>query len=364
MKKATLISSMLTLASTAAVAGSLNLELRADYQGTSYNDAAKAGTTGLGQDNYKFFIPIGRLDAQGKLGSALDYRLRWRFSKPAVATSTPANNQNDSLNDSVDFAYVSHKPMDILAVTIGKFASQVGGIEGSTSGSDLFVVSPGNGGGLVNASLAGKAYYTGAKFETTMGDHKVGLHFANAAADVTNNNNKFAQTSGYTGLVYTGSFADGMVKPTVSYHTATNSASSALITEKNVGTYIAAGAMVTTGNVQVDLDLNSNTYTNGTIATNKDALTDIVLNVGYKMDNIKPSLKYYTATETIKDATEVKYTHTGMSAVVEFKPKMDENFRYHVAYNQVNKKADTAGYQDQTRTEVVAGVKIFADILK
>jgi hypothetical protein len=31
MKKATLISSMLTLASTAAVAGSLNLELRVDY---------------------------------------------------------------------------------------------------------------------------------------------------------------------------------------------------------------------------------------------------------------------------------------------------------------------------------------------
>lgn len=360
MKKATLISSMLTLASTAAVAGSLNLELRADYQGTSYNDAAK--TAGVGADNYKFFIPIGRLDAQGKLGSALDYRLRWRFSKPAVATSAPANNQNDSLNDSVDFAYITHKPMDILAVTVGKFASQVGGVEGSTSGSDLYVVSPGNGGGLVNTSLAGKAYYTGAKFETAMGDHKIGLHFANAAADVTNNSNKFAQTSGYTGLVYTGSFADGMVKPIVSYHTATNSAASG--SEKNVGTYIAAGAMVTSGNVQVGLDVNSNTYTNATVATNKDTLTDVTLNVGYNMDNIKPALKYYTATEAIKDATEVKYTHTGMSAVVEFKPKVDENFRYHVAYNQVNKKADTAGYQDQTRTEVVAGVKIFADILK
>lgn len=362
MKKATLISSMLTLASTAAVAGSLNLELRADYQGTSYNDAAKAGTTGLGQDNYKFFIPIGRLDAQGKLGSALDYRLRWRFSKPAVATSTPANNQNDSLNDSVDFAYVSHKPVDMLTVTVGKFASQIGGVEGSYSGSDLYLLSSGNGGAtLTNTSLIGKAYYTGAKFETAMGDHKIGLHFANAAADVTNDNGKFAQTSGYTALVYTGSFADGMVKPVVSYHTTTNAAAAG--SEKKVGTYLSAGAMFNVmSNLQIDADYLANTYTNGTVATNKDTLNTMVLNVAYKMDNIKPSIKYYSGEEKIKGATDVKTTHSGMSAVVEFKPKMDENFRYHVAYNQYTLKPETG--DSMVRTEVVAGVKISADILK
>lgn len=358
MKKATMIASMLALASSAAVAGSLNLEIRADYQGTAYNDAAKAAV--MGADNYKFFLPIGRIDAQGKLGTALDYRLRWRFSKPAVATSTPANNANDNLNDSVDFAYITHKPADMLSVTLGKYASQIGGVEGAYSGSDLFLISSANGGAsLTNTGLNGRPYYTGAKFETAFGDHKVGLHFANAASDVNNDSGKFAQTSGFTGLVYTGAFMDGMIKPTVSYHTVTNDATG---TEKKTGTYMALGAMFTMDALQVDADYTANTYTNATVVTNKDTLNTMTLNVAYKMDNIKPSIKYYSGEEKIKAAADTKYTHSGISAVVEYKPKMDENFRYHVAYNQYTKKPETG--DALVRTEVVAGVKILADILK
>ncbi|MEZ0390932.1 MAG: porin, partial [Pseudobdellovibrionaceae bacterium] len=129
-----------------AFAGSISLDSRADYEATTYNDAAKAA---IGKrDNQRFALTSLRLDSKGNLNEQTSFRLRFRLNKGSLNVSEA----QDNLNNSIDYAYIQHNWMENLGFQIGKFGTDIGGIEGMTNSADLYLKSQAYGGGTLTTT--------------------------------------------------------------------------------------------------------------------------------------------------------------------------------------------------------------------
>lgn len=374
MKKIILSSLAAFAISATANAGSVSADLRADYDATSYNDDAKsAGKDGAA----KFCIHTGRLDFKGNLNEEVSYRMRLRFNKDRAVSA------RDSLGLDTDFAYISNKLNDGLTLTLGKFASGVGGFEGNTTGPDLYLTSvayAGSKAGLAAGKIYGLTnilYYTGAQLAYNINDtQKLELHIANTEGGVGQGyptaataGDVAAQNKTLTGLIYRGGFAEKTLNVLASYHFEDASGSG---TKDNKVSLSAVGLEYLNSGLTAQLDFLMNAYERaaGGVPTTKDSLNSTVLSVKYKMEQWTPILKVAMTDEKIgAAAADEKNKYTDYGIALEYAPRADQVFRYHIAYNARSVKPDdnnntTYGGKSPSSTQVVVGTRIYADFLK
>lgn len=377
MKKFLLASFVTTASVATANAGSISLDMRADYLSQTYNaDAIAAGPSTV--DNNKFYLQTGRVDFQGKLNDETSYRLRWRFAGKDHATLQ----KRDNTFQDVDYAYISNKLNDMMTLTFGKFGGDIGGFEGANSGADMYFTSEAYNGtsylGGFSASgpktltgFTNLLYYSGAKLAFTFADQEINIQGANvdtnngrlAAAnsgDHTNAAGKFDQNQALYAISYKGKFADNWTIR-ASYHT--------MKTEPAVGLegkidYMALGGQFQNESWLVQLDYLMNTYKETNAAeTGTDTLSSIVATGKWMfMDNWTAVLKLAYSMEKFDDTTSADNKYTSGGLAFEYKPKKDDMYRYHIAYNNRTMAPDTGS--DRNLQEVVVGTRILADFLK
>lgn len=112
----------------------LTLDLRGDWDSTSYNEAARAaGQRDLGQ----MVLSTAQLNWQGSIDSDLSYRVRLRLNNES-STRGP-----DGLSSRVDYAFLSQK-FSGWRLTLGKQSTEVGGFETDGAGEDMYFRSDAN----------------------------------------------------------------------------------------------------------------------------------------------------------------------------------------------------------------------------
>lgn len=361
MKKIFISALALSTAATVAQAGPLNLDLRADYSATTYTDAALP-------DSNRFYLRTGRVDYQGKAFEDVSFRVRLSFTKSATPNGT------DSMQPAAEFAYLSHKLSDMLSLTIGKMNTDVGGFEGNTSGSDLYLLSTNYNKYTGQATAAGfpsapAAYYgtsdmlymTGAKLTMTFaeGTNSVQLMGMNQKNDETAATSAMDQNGLLMGLVYKGSFMDKALNFIASYHTSEG----AVVDSKYQ--WMAAGVMWNADPIAISVDYLLNDEKNDTGTTGKNELSSVVVKFAYTgMEQWIPRLDFFSSKRKDElSATAVDTDWTGYGAVLEYRPYNDKNFRYHLAYNNI-KESPEGATDDIIKHEVIVGTRFLGDFLK
>ena len=340
-----------------AFAGSLSLDARGEMESANQNDAAKAA----GSSNYtRFNLQTLRLDGKGNLTDATSFRLRFRFNNGALATQ----NQRDSLNSAIDFAYIQHKVMDNLSFQLGKFGTDIGGVEGMTSGADLYFTS------AAYSDESSLRYATGLKAIYMIEDQEISAMIMNESVDADSNGattGGFNQTRNAAGIVYKGSFMDKTLMPVLSYHEdnlqPTDTTGSAAFIDRKY-TYAAAGVKWEFSPIFVEADYLYNTYKNKSVMDETDKTTSMVATLGYRMENIIGKLKYEGSEAEVKAAggASTKTKYNGYQVAVEYLPTNDKNFRYHVAYVSRDTKPEVG--DTRTTQSVFVGPRLLADFLK
>lgn len=333
---------LMIMFSSASYAGSLNFDLRVDHFSQINNDAAK--TAGQ-RDHSKWYAQTARLDLLGQAQESLSYRMRINFGKDSSAI-----NKRDNLNDHVELAFINHKFSENSSLTMGKFDADMGGFEGLIGGNDIY---------LRSATLENTvSYYTGAKLDYTKDTHKVALHVANNKSDILDGT-ELAQNKGFLGLVYTGQFSEKTWESIVSHHTV--SPGTGTDGDKVKHNYSTVGLKYNQESYSVALDYNLISMTNSTDKDKTDDTQGFSLDFVYKMEQARFMAKLASATEKNGD-TGAKTNHTRSGLVYEITPEEDTKFRYHVAYNMIQKKPDSADAQNNS--QIILGMHLYADVLK
>lgn len=349
MKKFLIAAVATTAMTSAAQAGSLNLDMRADYNSTTYTDSSQTDFT-------KFYFKTGRLDYQGKAGEDLSFRARLAFNKGAV----PA--KSDSTQPAVELAYVTHKMTDFFALSAGKFNTEFGGFEGATSGADLYLTSQfytgrGPDGGL-DSQVFGTSdllYMTGVKATVSFADQNIHLMATNEKMSETEAS--FDQNQSMYGAVWRGSFLDKAFMTNLSYHMMNGPA------DKDSNQFIAAGVMWNAKPIMFAVDYLMSEFKEDA-SGDKDAVTSIVAKFAYTgWEQWTPRLEFISSEEKIEIGGAETNKFMGYGVVVEYRPYTDINFRYHLAYNNVTEQLD-AGGDDPNSQEIVLGARLMADFLK
>lgn len=365
MKKPLAIALFAIALSPAVHAGSISLDSRADFEANQFNDAAENSTAGLlgisgnPRDNHRFSLHSLRVDFKGELTEGTDFRLRQRLNRSAVPVS-----ERDQLNNSTDFAYIEHQWMENFETQIGKFNTDIGGIEGMTASPDLYFTS------LSYKQQDPLRYATGLKGMFKFGDHELDVMTFNQQTDADENgtaaNGGFNQNREAYGAVLKGSFMDQALTPVLSMHEenlqGTDATGIAAAAKKY--SFYAAAVKYEMAPIFIELDYLYNTFRDRTVVGETDKSSTLVGTLGYRMDNWVLKLKAETSEDETFTAlnTSTKPDQNTYAAVVEYLPTNDKHFRYHLAYINRDVKPDAGDTLNQQ--QLLAGVRLFADFLK
>ncbi len=343
----------LTVTAQNVVAGSLNVDLRADYNSTTYQDSTSSGFA-------KFHFKTGRLDYQAKATEQLQFRVRAAFNKEA----TDATTRQDSTQTSLEYAYLQHKLSDHFVLTMGKLSSELGGFEGSTSSADLYLVSEAYSHKSANGNLTSNVfatsdllYMTGIKGTVTTEDgHVIHALLTNESSDGTKTGSNATQTATMLGLVTKFVFLDKALTVLTSYHTMGGAAKDDRYNLMVTGIQYKSELLAT--NIDY-LNYEFKQELSGQV----DRVNSVVGQMSYLgMYKWTPKVQIVSSEETIAVASSAKNKSLGYGMALEFKPEVDMNFNYHVAFNETHLKLDNG--LTAKRQEAVVGVRFMADFLK
>lgn len=375
MKKLLLTTFVMTAMGAAAHAGTISMDARADYESNTYNDAANK------RNSTRFNLQTVRLDAKGNMNESTSYRIRYRLNNPSSgvngSTAAPTYRLTDSASKALDFAYIEHKLMDNLSLQMGKFTTDIGGIEGLTTGPDLYFTS------VAYGEQNPLRYATGAKLMYIMESNEFDVMAFNQETDAiaTNPDNtttSFAQNHQAYGVVWKGSFMDKSLSPVLSWHNdnmqpsatgacpAAGAASSAACSQEN--NFYSAGLKWDWSPFFVEADYLYDTFKDKSVVGETDKTSSAVVTLGARMEQWVGKLKYENSEAEVfsAGAGSRKDHYQGYQAAVEYLPSNEKYFRYHVAYISRDVKPDktgTAGDTQNTQT-VLVGTRILADFLK
>lgn len=355
---------------SAAQAGSMSLDTRIDHSSVDVNDAAVTKAAASHADYSKLYFRVARLDFQGALNQETTTTYRVRFNLLGAATA-PTATIRDGASNQLQIGYVAHKMGD-LTLTMGKFVSEIGGFEGISNGSDMYLQSEYYAGTFNGVSTNTNLLYSaawlhvsGARLEYALAPtQSLALSVLNPLADHKNASSAFAESAMGYGVVYKGSFMDKALAVMGSYHVNPGLAASGGDSTDNKNTFMTVGLKYTMNPVVVQLDYNTQEakYAAG---KSSDKITSIVGKVAYTgIEQWTPRIEFHQSQIDAQAGTSDKYT--GMGLVAEYKPRNENNFRYHVAYNTVTGSGDTSykASGDVTRTEIIVGTRLMADFLK
>ncbi len=332
-----------------------------------------------------FVISRARFRMSGNFNETLSYDARMNLLN---ATDTKGD---DGASKFLNFAQLSQKIDDANVLTFGKLADLgIGGWEGQTSTGDMYMTS----------MSFYQPYLVGGRFDAKMDSHSLTVYLVNGGEAGSSSNpiaSDKTQTRVGTGVTYKGGFAEKTINLIASLHSLpTPAAASAPYQDQN-NNYAAVGLQYKTDVLNASLDLVGNTYTGqGTLANTDATKNSAVLTAKYIVGNWIPTLKldsstiknvagvangYYESDNaatssssptklygvTLPNTTAYTNTVTQVALGTEYKPKMDENFRYHLMLVSKATTFDSSiatANNKVSEVKVIAGVRILADILK
>ncbi len=353
-----LLPALAVLSSTAMAADlKFNVEGRFDYGMSTTKHEYATSTNNYEDKRGEFYSNVLRLNSVFTINDQLSGRFRYRFS-----TAQDAASKNRDLSfQNVDFFYVDHKNQ-YFTTRIGKHnQAESLGREYFMSGTDYPAT-------MLNPTST-TVGYTGlntAVYKLIANDadtYRVGVsaiytglqgHTFTLSAFNPQKSTTYSDTNGVgddskntktgIGAYYNGSFAEGLIQPTLGYTQfgiagKTDGSTSPDATQK----LMAAGVRSVVAGFTIDADWKQykrqNTAASVTGATNTaDKTNSIWANVAYTWDNLTPFVNYihdkFDATGTNFDS----YKRDALSAGLMIKPFKENNFRYHVTYTNDVKK--------------------------
>lgn len=347
--------------SAQAAAGTLLLDLRTDYDSAIYNEAANQ------PNEIGFTIHTARADFRGNFNDALSYRFRLRFNSEATDTGT------DSLSSRVDFAQITHK-LDAFSITAGKFVTDVGGFETIGDAREVFLRSEANRAltgtyasvldPAANVSYQTK-YATGVRVGWKTGAGELSLLAANNpegdAAD-----NPEPQTRLLSGVIYKGSYLDGLWQTVLSYHEYAGNRDSAASMEDTKTSTMAAGVRWDNKAQFAQLDYVQLDDKDLMLATELSdvKITSWIGEVGTRWDSwtFKAKAELSEMSESPDAAAGTRLKVQGLGAVVQYQVFDEPNLRYHLAWTQKTRQRE--GQPDPVTQHVLAGLIFYHDLLK
>ncbi|MEZ0391488.1 MAG: hypothetical protein ACAH59_04685, partial [Pseudobdellovibrionaceae bacterium] len=279
---------------------------------------------------------------------------------------------------------IQHNWMENLGFQIGKFGTDIGGIEGMTNSADLYLKSQAYGGGTLTTTNAlgtvsyleteNYRYATGLKAMSKFAGNEISLMLLNQETPAVDGAGKFYQSRNGYGLVWKGEFLDQTLKPVLSWHqdNLQTQANVPAVTMANTSDkkydYYAAGLKYDWEPFFIELDYLYNTYLNRSTVDEADKTSSVVGTLGGRMENWVARLKVESSETEIFTGTgsSTKPKLMGYQAALEYLPTGDKSYRYHLAYVQKDQMPDLSGAGSDTQTvqQVFAGVRLFADFLK
>nr|WP_295901688.1 hypothetical protein [uncultured Bdellovibrio sp.] len=365
MKKLLVMAAM-TVAATNAFAG-VKLVVRSDYVNTpNYDDNTGAEVAGT-----SVFTPaVARLYLTGMVGDAVidsGWNLRaFTLDFNGAGTSATKTMTVDQFVDHLTIA----KPMGDWTFTAGKLQTNVGGYEhGKTIMGDTYLTSLA-GGGVGGDSQVGSVVIPGnssgvAAAYAINADHKLEFQVTNQSnAQTLVGGEKSTDKRHNMGLAYWGSFAEKMFQTYISY---TIGAGDTInmgtgVTTGHELTYLAAGFRIAPmENLNLDLEYLANTDKNAT-TSDKNETNSTIVEASYKINNWTPMLKYEMSNDKV--AGNDNFKRNAFAVGVEYMPKAEDAFRYHIAYASAKDDFDNAALEDVTFNTITVGFKYTGDIAK
>lgn len=340
-------------------------DFRFDMQSKDYDETTnRAGT----EDYLRFYLQRGRLDFQGKLNDDVTYRLRLRFNQPAAgkvdaATGQPTVNERDSLGTWIDHASVSQKIYEFGSLTLGKFASEIGGYEGAAA-ADRYIYSAAYAANTAAGLTASEdfQFYTGVKLSVSAMDHDVAIHCANAEPSDHRVGGKFSQNKPSLGLVWKANFSDGVYLPLFAYHEIPGAPGTAT---NGKLTFLSLGNRFQLDDLQLDLDVLRNSYRDDAPGARTTNAT-LTGGVAYKLGSLTPKIQWNQSTITALAASggaETKARQTSTALALEYVPDLKDRFRYHAALAATTVAVEGAASNEKI-SELILGARLVGDFLK
>lgn len=325
----------------AANAGSVNFDFRFDLDSSSYNNAAK---TAGAKASSQFLMRTGRVDFKGNLNNEISYRLRWGVDHEG----SPVASKPDNISSQVDYAYIQHQVAEGMAITLGKFASEIGSIEGNMSSPDIYMPSQ------AYSQISGNKflYLGGVKLTYTLMAQEASAYVANQSDSQSAEQSKMSY-----GFVYKGNFVNGTLFPNLGYLSDEKQGVTSDIKMTTVITSI--GAKWDPKPYYLNFDYIIYEQKNISAVDVKDTSTTMILDGGYDFEGVIPKIKYEMTT---KKSGPSKEQHDGVVVGVEFKPYPQDIFRYHVMVTQMTVKPDAG--DSRFEQHFLVGTRIYGDFLK
>tara|TARA_B110001454_G_scaffold219192_1_gene251213 strand:- start:98146 stop:99171 length:1026 start_codon:yes stop_codon:yes gene_type:complete len=321
--------------------GSVNFDFRFEWDSSSYNNAAKAAGS---KASSQFLMRTGRVDFKGNLNKDISYRLRWGIDHDGAT----AQHKTDNFSTQVDYAYVQDKVSEDIWITLGKFASELGSIEGNMSSPDIYLPSQAYAALSTNDFL----YVSGAKLTAAVLGQEVSLYVVNQS-----DSQSIEQTKLAYGLVYKGKFLNSTLFPNLGYF---SDEKQGMSTDVKMTTNISsAGVKWDPKPYYINLDYIIFAQKNVSAVDVKDTITTLLFDAGYDFEDVIPKFKYEMTT---KKNGSVKEQYDGVAVGVEFKPYPQDIFRYHVMVTQTTIKPESG--DSRFEQHFLVGTRIYGDFLK
>lgn len=344
--------SFISLLGSLANAGTMQLDMRADYTSSTFDKSAEADTT-------RYYFKVGRFDFQAKANEDLLFRTRFAFNKNA---STSVSGRLDSTQPYVELAYITHTLNDSFSMTFGKLRPGIGGFEADLSSAEHYLSSvtysrKGPNGDLTS-NLYGSSellYMTGVRL-TYNQDNQTFDVVATDEPDSAKSGPTATHNTALMGALWRGSFVQKNLNFNLSYHNINGAV------KDDKFNFIGAGVQWIQSPVTFVLDYLVNDFSQES-SGKKDSLNTVVGKVSYSgWEKWTPRLELSFSEEKIEVGATETHRFSGSGLVLEYRPTTDKNFRYHFAY--VNTKMDTHAGATIQKQELTAGVRLLADFLK
>lgn len=346
--KVGIVASMVVF-SAAASAGSVNLDFRGDAQSQTVNDPAWRAN--YGRDNYKFFINTARIDAKGKLNDKTSFRARFRFTDTAASKTV-----RDNTTNMLDIASVNYKFSDMFSMNLGKMATDIDGIEGATSGPDLYLTSQAYG------DTSNERYMTGGKVTATAFNTDLSIFALNQSADTPTaaTSTTYNQNRNMFGVQLKSQFLGKIFQPNLGYFDEDTQNT----TSKNRGdTFLNAGFKTELMDFVWEFDYLMHSREDKTTTRFTDTVESYVAQLSYGYEQWTPKVKYESSKDiTYTTTSGTRYEYNGYQIALEYKPVSDENLRYHIAWFEKERRPETG--DTQILQTFLAGIRINADFMK
>lgn len=357
---------------------SVKFEVRTEFNSDSSKNMPEV-YEGDKSSNY-FNFQRARFNLQGSLAENLKYRLRFRFDKPVnpetVSVSGTTENGVTTISSStkktldgqgaaLDRAYIEYAPIEMLSLTIGKIESNLCAYDGMSGIDAYYIAAP-----LAVGKCFSSSTMTGMDLvlKPFQGNefHLIAVNAPEGDAH---------QATPELGIIYKGNFANGMVKPRLTYHILPFrelklKETGVKVKEAVNDSVLNIGSDFSYADAELKADYITYTDVDQTPDSNgpgDDVYTSIVGRFSYKISQFRPVLNVESSQyekSVFKNGSKAKEKKNVLAYgfTLEYNPTSVKNFRFHGGYLSNVSKSDVDGAKEVTLNRIFIGAAAVSEV--